>query len=478
MGSSISWHIEKHTRNEVNGLQIHNERLSNNHSNTKIDPTRTDQNRYLKSIGEKFSDQPYTTRIDNELINRYQGKRSPRKDAIVDVEHTIQFSGDVIDKLTQDERQAVMLTASTFIINKFGGMDNVIDWNLHRDETNDHIHIDTLPLTKDGRLSAKDMYSRSVLQIVQNELLEHMQLEYPDLDFKRASELERGFSNGKTQKDYERLKNVSDENKQLKKENENLQLDIKQLLIEEIVDIDPDRYTNEDTYHHFHKSLISDDFSEEQFIDLYGPNKTPWKTEQGKNQLMDWFSTTQLHEYLIRARDRTKQWLTTQKEKYQQQEAQINKLFSGIRQTVANVAYQFKNNDTYLDLTDPFMIEAIDTGKASVNPLGARFEDNQIRNEMLENGDFEHALKVSINENLADISIALGIPKKMRPQLIRDGGFFGTEETGHKFAYPFNKLIPQLIEDATNSRVEKAQELARQQNHSQNNNLNRGGRSR
>lgn len=478
MGSSISWHIEKHTRSEVNGLQIHNERLTNNHSNTKIDATKTNQNRYLKSVSEKFGSESYITRINNELNARYQGKRAPRKDAIVDVEHSIQFSGDVIDKLTQDERQAVMLTASSFIIERFGGMTNVIDWNLHRDETNDHIHIDTIPLTEDGRLSAKELYSRGILQSVQNELLEHMQLEYPELDFKRASELERGFSNGKTQQDYERLKSVSDENKQLIQQNNDLQSEIKQLLVDEIVDLEPEKYTNENTYYHFRSELVSEEFTETQFTEVYGPNKTPWKTNQGRNQLLDWFSTTQLHAYLIKARDRAKVWLNDQKEKFQQQEAQINKLFSGIRKTIANVAYQFNSTDTYQEFTDPFMIRSIDTGEAAINPMGARFEENSIRNEMLENGDFEHALKVSINENLADIAISLGLPKKIRTQVIEEGGFFGTDDNGQRFGYPFNKLIPQLIEDATSDRLEKAQKLAHQQNHNQNNHLDRGGRSR
>lgn len=101
--------------------------------------------------------------------------------------------------------------------------------------------MDMIPLTEDGRLSAKDLYSKGTLQIVQNELLTHMQDLYPEMDFKRADKVERGFANGKTQKDYERLKTLSDANKEdLKQANT-----FKKEMVKVLANINPDETVSE-----------------------------------------------------------------------------------------------------------------------------------------------------------------------------------------------------------------------------------------
>lgn len=45
---------------------------------------------------------------------------------------------------------------------------------VHLDETTVHAHIDTVPLTKDGRLSRKDVYTRANLNKIHTELAEHL----------------------------------------------------------------------------------------------------------------------------------------------------------------------------------------------------------------------------------------------------------------------------------------------------------------
>ena len=52
---------------------------------------------------------------------------------------------------------------------KFGSK-NVVYAKVHLDETTPHMHLGIVPLTSDGRLSAKDVFNRSVLRSVQSEL--------------------------------------------------------------------------------------------------------------------------------------------------------------------------------------------------------------------------------------------------------------------------------------------------------------------
>jgi|GEM_PF-5476195 len=235
MASTVSWHFEKHTKNAVNGLQIHNERLATKHKNERIDVERSDLNFTSKSDSE-MQGLTYQQRIEQKIKERYQGKRAPRKDAIVDVQHTLQFGGEEINALPIEERQKIMASATGFLIERLGGSKNIIGLNGHRDETNDHIHLDMIPFTEDGRLSAKEIYSRQFMKETQDQLLQHLQTEFPELGFERANKAGRGFDNGRSQADFERLtdekrKNdefIAEKEKALTEQYERLEIDIEQ----------------------------------------------------------------------------------------------------------------------------------------------------------------------------------------------------------------------------------------------------------
>lgn len=237
MASTISWHIEKHTIGQLAGLQNHNDRKGKNHANKRIDPERSQFNQVFLNGRENLT---YQERAELIFDEQYTGKRSPRKDAVVDVQSSLQFGGDLFNSVSQEKRNAIMQDATSFIMNKFGGQKNLIAGTMHLDETSDHVHLDMMPITEDGRLSAKDMYSRPTLQTVQRELLEYMQAKHPDMDFKRASEAERGFANGKTQKDFEKLVEA-------KKEADRAMSAYKEPMIELIAEMDPQgRLTKEE----------------------------------------------------------------------------------------------------------------------------------------------------------------------------------------------------------------------------------------
>lgn len=206
MATTISWHIQKHTSGQLVGLQNHNERKGKNHSNERIDPERSHLN-YESDKGHlaEFKGKSYKQRFQSIMDERANEKAQVRKTSIVDVQHTVQFGGEAFQEASQEQRNEMMAKATKFVVDRFGGFDNVMSYNTHLDETNDHVHLDMVPLTEDGRLSARDLYSKGNLQAVQKDLLKYMQAEYPEFGFERASEADRGFANGKTQKDFEKL---------------------------------------------------------------------------------------------------------------------------------------------------------------------------------------------------------------------------------------------------------------------------------
>lgn len=347
MGSSISWHIEKHTIGEIGGLQKHNQRLTKNHQNKRIDVTKSHENLHAKNIKEKYGLQTYQERINSEIETRYQGKRKVRKDAVVDVEHTVQFGGDMFQHLSRDQKNKLMIEASKFVAQKFGGWQNVIDWNGHLDETNDHVHMDMVPLTNDGRMSAKDMYSKTTLKIVQNELLSFMQTRFPEMNFERADESERGFKNGKTQKDYERLKTVVDENKNnLKQIN-----DFKKEMVTILAEVNPDETVSEELQKQkFGQALSGNKVTE--FWKKYGTEVAPIKTNYGFNQFFDWLNLSEISQRIRSAFKRTKDWISDRREIIESDKQEIK-----ARET--EITYGTEQLANVLDLLHPAETEKI-----------------------------------------------------------------------------------------------------------------------
>ncbi|KRN78111.1 MobV family relaxase [Weissella minor] len=303
MASTISWHFEKHPKSAVNGLQIHNERKSDKHKNARIDPEKTHLN-VSSVIDHEFKNIPYTQRIDQLIQERYTGKRKPRKDAIVDVQHTLQFGGDEVLQLSPDKKQEVITTAINFLVDRLGGYKNVIGLNIHRDETNDHVHLDTIPLTEDGRLSAKDIYNRTFMKETQTQLLTHLQEQYPELDFVRASEADRGFENGRSQADFERLRDEKrkqdEEHQEKEKTLKKTENELKQKMVDALEALEPEFKVAASVYDENKVSDSRENYFE--FIDEFGTAPMPVNTRQGWRQVYEWLHIDEIKRALEQAK--------------------------------------------------------------------------------------------------------------------------------------------------------------------------------
>jgi hypothetical protein len=84
--------------------------------------------------------------------------KSIRKDAVKYITHILTGSHEQMKKIEGDPnlREAWISKNLEFVKNEFGDK-NIVRFSVHRDEKTMHIHAITVPLTEDGRLSAKEL---------------------------------------------------------------------------------------------------------------------------------------------------------------------------------------------------------------------------------------------------------------------------------------------------------------------------------
>lgn len=78
-----------------------------------------------------------------------------RKDAVLAVEYVMTASPDWWKSASQEQQAAFFDKAHKWLADKYGA-DRIITASIHRDETSPHMTAFVVPLTQDGRLSAKE----------------------------------------------------------------------------------------------------------------------------------------------------------------------------------------------------------------------------------------------------------------------------------------------------------------------------------
>lgn len=127
----------------------HNERLKSEYkSNPNIDRDRTKNNYHLVEPHGKYK-QCYT-----EMIER-AGCRT-RSNSTVLVETLLTASPEFMNQLKPQEQRQFFERAAAFLYERIG-KENVVSAIVHMDEKTPHMHFCFVPITKDGRLSAKEV---------------------------------------------------------------------------------------------------------------------------------------------------------------------------------------------------------------------------------------------------------------------------------------------------------------------------------
>lgn len=197
------------TKSVSRAQQNHTERFDNKHKHTNksIDPSKSAENINLRP---EFGDMSYKQRFE-AIVNseRYTGRRRKDGSALV-IEggknatvKMLQLSvnigqvdddGKPVDTLSKDDYIKLYKDDILPMLEDTFGADNIIGSAIHVDESKPHLHVDIVPLTEDGKLSAKQVVGgRGKMHQRQKRWLETMQAKRPDLNFERKKEGVKGL---------------------------------------------------------------------------------------------------------------------------------------------------------------------------------------------------------------------------------------------------------------------------------------------
>ena len=172
---------------EITNIEAHNERRKEKYaSNPDIDLTRSKHNFHLIEPPQRY-------RAEAERQISVAGCRT-RKDSVRLVEVLFTATPEFFQGKKLPEIRRYFEEALHFL-EQYQAKETIISAVVHMDEKTPHMHLSFVPLTPDGRLSAKEIVgNKKKLSWWQDKFWEHMVLKYPDL--------ERGESASQTRRDH------------------------------------------------------------------------------------------------------------------------------------------------------------------------------------------------------------------------------------------------------------------------------------
>lgn len=168
--------------NGLGGIRRHMQERDRVKTNPNIDLMRS----HLNYCIEGLTPDSLNHRV-NERIKQLNLKKKPRSDAVGLEDIIISASVDFMLNLDPQTRENYFRDSLHFIQYRYG-KENVMYCQCHMDESNPHIHIGVIPITSDGRLSAKSLFSPKTLEKLQTDFHNAVSVKYG---------LERGLSHSK-----------------------------------------------------------------------------------------------------------------------------------------------------------------------------------------------------------------------------------------------------------------------------------------
>lgn len=227
-------HVAKYARSQLGGLTRHFERATNENgeylrfSNEEIDITRIHLNYNLA---------PERNQLEFISQRCSEVRCHKRDDVKVMCSWIVTAPRDLKTKeltLTDDELPSFFREVYKFLNDRYGGGTdaNVISAHVHMDETTPHMHYAFVPVTRDKKkghekVSAKEILTRQDLKTFHQDLEGHMTLVFGR---------EIGILNGATQggnrtKEELIVADLQNQQEQLRAENSDLDIDVKNALI-------------------------------------------------------------------------------------------------------------------------------------------------------------------------------------------------------------------------------------------------------
>ena len=160
---------------EIGHIESHNERTKERYaSNPDVDTARSHLNFHLVTPERRY-------RAEAERQIAEAGCRT-RSDSVRVVEALITASPEFFEGKKARDIRDYFMEALAFI-EKHQSKETIISAVVHMDEKTPHMHLSFIPLTEDGRLSAKDIVgNKKKLTWWQDEFWKHMVKRYPDLE--------------------------------------------------------------------------------------------------------------------------------------------------------------------------------------------------------------------------------------------------------------------------------------------------------
>ena len=168
--SGLAYHAGHYTKGAVGAIGRHNWQKRgerDEHSNQDIDPNRSGDNMLLL-VPEQGLYQAAKERIEAACTGRVTKASNWITETIVYPPE------DVLERNDPQEIGSYFEDVLEWHRVEFG-KDNVLASVVHMDETTPHLHTDLVPMTKDGRLSSKEVFARKNLNRHHTELAAFLQ---------------------------------------------------------------------------------------------------------------------------------------------------------------------------------------------------------------------------------------------------------------------------------------------------------------
>ena len=155
-------HMMKIKSGAVGGIQSHNNREHEPKTNPDVDMSRSEDNYDLIPCDN------YKRSIKEKLSNLVESSRAVRKDAVVVCNFIVTSDNETMDALGADRQREFFQDSAKWFSDRYGA-DRVLNATVHMDETTPHLHIGVMPITQDGRLSAKAIFTKTEMKAIQTE---------------------------------------------------------------------------------------------------------------------------------------------------------------------------------------------------------------------------------------------------------------------------------------------------------------------
>lgn len=166
---------------DLPGIESHMMREHPSKTNIDIDYERSKDNVVLVDAGNLK--EKVQTRIDELHLKKC------RKDAVKCVDFLVTGSPESMKAMSEKQQQQYFEKSLKWLKSRYGS-ENVMYAVVHRDEATPHMDVGIVPVTKDGRLSAKSIFTKKELTAIQDDFQKAVAQHYG---------LERGIRGSKAQ---------------------------------------------------------------------------------------------------------------------------------------------------------------------------------------------------------------------------------------------------------------------------------------